>query len=130
MEIPTILAFDFGLTRIGAAASFGTLAEPLRVIANNDKTWTEINKLIEEYHPNRLLVGVSEREMAELSQEFGQQLAEHFSLPIDYYDETLSSAEVHRKLHERDQQKKKYKGPIDHYAASLILQNYLDENYV
>lgn len=130
MEIPTVLAFDFGLSRIGAAVSFGTLAEPLKVIANNDETWNEIGKLIEQYHPDRLLVGVSEQEMAKLSQEFGDQLAEYFSLPVGFYDETLSSAEVLRKLYERDRNHKKYKGPIDHYAATLILQNYLDENYV
>ena len=97
-----------------------------------------MNTLDRHYEPDRtttftpevFLVGVSEKKtMAQLSQEFGQKLAQQFHLPVKLYDETLSSVEVKRKLHERHQGKKQYKGPIDHYAAALILQNYLDETY-
>lgn len=129
MLAPKILAFDFGLQRIGVAESFGSLAEPLRVVPHDEHVWTTITDLIQIHQPELFLVGVSEKTMAQLSQEFGQQLAQQFNLPVELYDETLSSVEVKRKLHERHQGKKQYKGPIDHYAAALILQNYLDETY-
>lgn len=62
MDTPKILAFDFGLSRIGTAESFDTLAEPLRIIPNNAETLQHIEKLIELHKPDLLLVGISQRE--------------------------------------------------------------------
>ena len=129
MSIPKILAFDFGLSRIGVALSYDTLAEPLEIIPNNDSTFQQVEKLINTHQPGILLVGLSEREMAQLSRDFAQKLEKHFSLPVHFMDENLSSKEVHQKLAQRDRKHRQYKGPIDHYAAAIILQNYLDEYY-
>lgn len=129
MALPKILAFDFGLARVGVAASFGTLAEPLVILPNDDQLWQRVKDLIAQHHIDTLLVGISEQTMAELSTEFGQSLSTQFGLPVVYADETLSSVEIHRRLHDRDKDRRQYKGPIDHFAAALILQNYLDEQY-
>jgi len=129
MDVPKILAFDFGLSRIGVAESFNTLAEPLEIIPNNANTLELIEKIIAIHKPAILVVGLSEREMADLSRDFAHKLEEHFSLPVHYMDENLSSKEVHQRLAQRDRKHRQYKGPIDHYAAALILQNYLDEYY-
>jgi RNase H-fold protein (predicted Holliday junction resolvase) len=48
------------------------------------------------------------------------------ALPIHLVDETLSSQEVAERLEAAAASLKKRQGPIDHYAAALILEEFLD----
>lgn len=125
--VPSILALDFGTQRIGVAVAHGSLAEPLVVIPHDDQLWTVIQQLITEHQVELIVVGVSENTMAQQSRAFASEVQQRFGVPVELMDETLSSATVHRKLHERNQGKKQYKGPVDHYAAAEFLQEYLDE---
>ena len=132
----TILAIDYGLARIGLAISRVGLADPLKVIYSqvykenqasdliNDKTLMELLTIIETEKVERLVVGVSEQKMATRILRFVDLLKEKINLPIETVDETLSSYEVKQRLN--DLPKKKRIGPIDHYAAALILENYLE----
>jgi len=123
----SILAFDFGLKRVGVALSKGSLAEPLQILPNDEKIWSNIKQLVDQFKPSQFIIGVSERQMAELSQEFGKTLQSKFNLPITFVDESFSSEQVKHKLHSSKPNKKKYQGKIDHFAAALILQDFLDE---
>jgi putative transcription antitermination factor YqgF len=129
MDIPKILAFDYGLARIGVAISFGSLAEPLDILSPGPDLHARVQALIKKNQVEKIIVGVSEQEMARLSRQFGEEMAHITHLPVEYMDETLSSRDVQQRLYERNQGRQKYKGPIDHFAATVILQNYLDENY-
>lgn len=122
------LCLDFGLARVGCAISYGTLAEPLEVIPNNEHLFTHIEKIIKHYGVTDLIVGVSEMEMAEMSKEFGQKLSQHTKLPVHFQDEALSSVEVQKLLREKSVGKKQHRGPIDHFAAAQILDRYLDDH--
>ncbi|MDR0463374.1 MAG: Holliday junction resolvase RuvX [Pseudomonadales bacterium] len=119
-----ILAIDYGTVRVGLAVSYGTLAEPLQVIANNEKIFENLGKIIEGERVEEIVVGVSENEMAQQTLDFVEKLKQLISLPIHTSDETLSSFEVEQKL--KVLKKSKRDGEIDHYAATIILQNYLD----
>lgn len=121
------LGIDFGTKRIGVALQYGTLAEPLIVLPNDATIWDTLRELCDQYEVTELIVGVSEKEMAELSTEFARDLSAVVSIPFQLVDETLSSEEVKKKLHESRPNKAKYTGPIDHYAAAVILQKALDE---
>lgn len=123
-----ILGIDFGLERIGVAVSFGTLAEPLEIIINNQTTITEIERICREQNVKQIVVGISENIMAQKSAHFAKQLQEKLGLPVTLVDETLSSVEVARRLAESKLGKRQYRGAIDHFAAALILERYLDEN--
>ena len=48
------------------------------------------------------------------------------SIPIDFTDETLSSNEVEEKLKEKGIKKSTRTGPIDHFAAAIILEQWLE----
>ncbi len=121
------LGIDFGLARVGLALSYGSLAEPLEILPNNDQLLPTIQARIQFHHITHIVLGLSENTMAEKTAAFAKTLEEKTGLPITFQDETLSSAEVQRLLRERTQGKRSHRGPIDHFAATLILQRYLDE---
>jgi putative Holliday junction resolvase len=126
-NFPKVLALDFGTQRIGVAISYGSLAEPLTVLANTPQVMTQIIRLLDEHKVTQIVVGLSENQMAELTQKFVEELKKRTSLPIEFMDETLSSATVQEKLYAAGKRDLRQKGPIDHFAAAEVLQSYLDE---
>lgn len=129
MNIPKTLAIDFGTVRIGLAISIASLADPLKIIPNNEHTIEEIKKIIKEESVEQILLGLSEQEMAEKIKNFANELKKEINLPIIFHDETLSSKETHFKINNSHLKKSKKRQPIDHYAASHFLQEWLDMEY-
>jgi putative transcription antitermination factor YqgF len=124
--IPKTLAIDFGTKRIGLAVSIATLADPLKIIPNNDKTIEKIKHIIEEESIKQILMGLSEQEMAKKIKIFTKKLEKEIGLPMFFHDETLSSKETHQKINSSHMKKSKKRQPIDHYAASHFLQEWID----
>ncbi len=121
-----VLAVDYGTKRLGLAVTHSSLALPLEVIEYQDpqEAIDRIAKICLEHKVSIIVLGLSENVMAEKTRNFGRILENNIDLPIDYVDETLSSSEVRKRFKHR----KKHVGsrPIDHYAAALILQEWLD----
>ncbi|MEC5385412.1 Holliday junction resolvase RuvX [Uliginosibacterium sp. H3] len=135
----TLLGFDFGTARIGVAVgeTESGLAQPLIVINSeaNDVRFGEIGKLIAEWKPTKLVVGMpatedgSEHAMAPRCRRFANQLHGRFSLPVEFFDESLSSAEAEDMLREAGGKYgdwRERKRILDAVAAQRILQSYLD----
>ena len=104
----TILAFDFGLRRIGVAVGqqITDSANPLTVVANGTRgpDWPHIARLINEWRPARLIVGMplhadgGGSEIADSVREFVADL-ERFGIDVVTVDERYSSLEAqHRCL--------------------------------
>lgn len=129
MSIPTTLAIDFGTTRLGLAISVASLADPLTIISNDNQTITQIKKICDQENVKQLLIGLSEQQMAEKTKAFAEKLSQAIDLPIFFVDETLSSKETHQKIATSTMKRSKRQGPIDHYAASQFLQEWLDWHY-
>lgn len=99
----TILAFDFGLRRIGVAVgqSVTASASPLRVVSNSDTgpDFDAIAALIDEWRPSRLVVGLplhadgTPGEMLSHVEGFVREL-QRYQLPIDTVDERYTSLEA------------------------------------
>lgn len=128
-----ILCLDFGTKRIGVAFASTPIAEPLEIIPNSRKTTDQVAsvyvirrilQLIELYKVDKIVVGLSESAMAQLTQRFIEQLQQQTSQPIEEMDETLSTFDATAKM--KTMKKSKREGDRDHYAAATILQNYLD----
>ena len=122
-----VLSFDYGLSHIGVAlGSTDTgLVEPLTVISVSslNKDLEKIADLIKTHHPEKLIVGVSEKSSARQSLNFASGLKKTFSLPVEISDETLSSQEAEKRtLHW-----KKSKGKLFRHAAAaaIILERWL-----
>ena len=135
----TLLGFDFGTARIGVAVgeTESGLAQPLVVIHGeaNDVRFAEIGKLIAEWKPATLVVGMpgtedgSEHAMAPRCKRFANQLTGRFSLPVKLFDESLSSVEAEEILREaggKFSDWRERKRILDAVAAQRILQSYLD----
>ncbi len=136
----TILAFDFGLKRIGVAVgtrlASGQLgsARPLTTIAAaaNDARFAAIAALIDEWQPCRLLVGRplnddgTPHEMTARCERFADQLRGRFRLPVDTVDERYSSIEADAGLRGRGLDWRQRKAQVDAEAALIILNDWND----
>ena len=120
------LSIDYGTKRIGLALAFGPLAEPLKIISTHEAI-PNIGSIIEEHVVTDLVVGESEGVMEQKSRQFANLLENAFHLPIHFQNETLSSVEVHENLKIMKASKSKKRQHIDNYAATAILQDFLDE---
>lgn len=58
--------------------------------------------------------------------EFGKLLQDHLGLPVEYWDERLTTVAAQRVLLEANVSRRKRKQVIDKIAAVNILQGYLD----
>lgn len=121
------LAVDYGRARIGVAVQMGSLAEPLEVIPATQDFTGRLRSLCHEHRVDQIVVGVSEQAMAEESKVFGVELERQLKLPVVFQDEALSSIEVQNRLRQSRAGKQQYRGDIDHFAAAVILERYLDD---
>jgi putative Holliday junction resolvase len=124
-ERGTVLAFDFGLKRIGVAVGepeLGT-AHPLPAVTD----FVEIEKLVEEWQPAGLVVGLPSsaqgepHKMTKQAEDFARRLERRFKLPVARVDERFTSVEAEQRL--RGVKRK----AIDSVAAQLILEQYFDQ---
>lgn len=132
----TTLAFDFGEARIGVAQGDGELGitHPLATVSGegNDVKFEAIAKLIKEWQPVQLVVGLpvhadgAEHELTRLSRKFGRRLNGRFGLPVFWVDERMSSLYAESLLAEAQVFGRKQKQVLDQVAAQAILQGFFD----
>ena len=132
----TLMAFDFGEKRIGVATGETILktAHALTTIEaeQNDVKFARIAKLITEWQPSLLIVGLptymdgEPHLLTNLAKKFAQRLEGRFNLPVIMVDERLSSAEAAQSLSVAGVSSIKQKAMIDAVAAQTILQSYFD----
>lgn len=125
-----ILGIDYGRKKIGLAIAEGPLSEPWMVIKYEEKSKLidEIKQIAEREQTEKIVVGISEGEMGQESKNFSLELSKVLTIPVETFDETLSSWEAQKLSREAGISHKKRKDKEDAYAASIILQNYLDLN--
>jgi putative transcription antitermination factor YqgF len=123
------LAIDYGTKRVGLAVSRGSLAVPLLVLPNQENLFDELERIITEEKAQKVIVGLSESEMAIKTKNFVLDLEKRLEIPVIFVDETLSSQEVEQRIRQDGIKQKVRNGPIDHFAAALILEDWLEQNY-
>lgn len=121
-----VLAIDYGTVRVGLAKSVLSFAQPLKIVGNNEKLLDTLAEICQELSITRVVVGLSENTMAEKTKAFVEELRKKIDLPIEFWDETLSSHTVHAKARELGLHKGQQRTHIDHLAAAEILQDWLD----
>lgn len=133
----TLLAFDFGVKRIGVAVG-NTIAhttQPLITLhgEQNEQRFAAIAALIKEWQPAALVVGLpcnddgTPHEMTRLCRRFANRLKGRFNLPTILVDERYTSASASSELTELGVRGIKQKPMIDQVAAQHILKAYFDE---
>ena len=142
-----ILALDVGERRIGVAAadSETRVALPVGVLERTEllADAAAIARLVEEQKAEALVLGLpislngSLGPQAQLVRAFGDKLAGRLDLPVEYWDERLSTVEAQHRLTpptkhagqrkgHRLTKARRSPGTVDAMAAAIILQSYLD----
>lgn len=131
-----ILGIDYGRRRLGIALSDEgeILASPLLVYKSHglERDLDFLIRLIAEREVERIVLGLplnmdgSRGEMAEEVLSFAETLHEKSGLPVDTFDERLTTTEAERVLVQADLSRKRRKKLRDSLAAVLILQGYLE----
>ncbi len=127
---------DVGDKTIGVAVSdeLGWTAQGLEVIRrkNLEADLGRLEEISRQYGIERWVVGMP-RNMngtygprAEMTRQFMAALQERLGLPVDAWDERLTTMQAERLLLQADVSRARRRQVIDKMAAAVILQGYLD----
>jgi putative holliday junction resolvase len=139
MNSKTILGFDFGTKSIGVAVGqeITGSASPLLSLKAVDgiPNWDEIGKLIGEWQPDLLVVGLplnmdgTEQEMTHRARKFANRLNGRFGVKTATQDERLTTTDAKARLFELGGFKSLTKGQVDAVSAVLIIESYFENQY-
>jgi putative Holliday junction resolvase len=131
------LALDVGTKTIGVAVSdeYGITANGLTTIKrrNMKNDLDALSRIIDEYKPSEILIGIPYNIDGEISErgkgilKFANILKKTFSLHVELWDESFSTADAEKVLLEANLSRKKRTRVIDKMAAVVILQDYLEQ---
>ena len=133
-----ILAFDYGLRRIGVAVgNTGTrTATAVGVLAARGAAdWDAVARCVRQWSPSRAVVGLpynmdgSETVLTAACREFATELSKRYQLPVELVDERLTSSAAQADLREARRsgarRRRVRREDIDANAARLILETWL-----
>ena len=130
------LGVDYGDKRTGLAECdiSGLIAGGIGTISEGGmrKTAVRVAEEAEKRSCKRIVIGLpknmdgSEGPRTDVIKAFGALLSELTEIPIDYYDERLTTMVAYRFLGETGTYGKKRKDTVDTLSAQIILQNYID----
>jgi putative Holliday junction resolvase len=132
-----VLGIDFGIKRLGLAISDRSrmVAQGLAVYTRRDlqSDLVHIKVLVAEHEIAQIVLGLpvnmdgSLGSQAQLALEFKKQLEAELQIPIELFDERLTTAEAERVLLSAGVRRRKRRDLNDQLSAILILQGYLDQ---
>ena len=134
--MPVILGLDVGDARIGVAISDKLCIAAHRLCTierkNLEHDIGEIQQIIEENQVDKVVVGIPKRLSGKIGiqaqkvQQFVEHLKENLEVPIETWDEGLTTVAAEKILISMDVSRRKRKKIIDQLAAALILESYLE----
>ncbi len=141
MKARIVLAFDFGLKRIGLASgdTLTRTAAPRMTVAHLDEgpDWPAIDREMKALGPDVLVVGApynddgSPGRIGKLADAFAATLAARYGLEVARVDESYSSMAAHSLLREQrasgQRRKAVRKGDLDSAAAAVMLTSWLEQ---
>jgi putative Holliday junction resolvase len=130
------LGVDLGRATIGLALADDVLrtARALRTIRRSrlDADLAAVRKVAEEYEVTRAVLGLplnmdgTEGDSARLARAFAPKLEGALGVPVEFFDERLSTFEAQTRLRDQGFAARDQKDKIDAEAAAVILQGWLD----
>jgi putative Holliday junction resolvase len=137
-QVERILAFDFGLQRIGIAIGdtlTGTAApRPASAARAGEPDWESIGREVRAFNPGRLVVGApyntdgTAGALMPSVRRFASELRRRFALPVSLIDERFSSLEASaalKRLRARGGRRRMRREHLDSAAAAVILERWL-----
>jgi putative Holliday junction resolvase len=140
MDQGRVLALDLGKQRIGLALSDASqvIAQGLETLerTNIREDLARLSQLASDNSVSLIVVGnplhMSGREgfQAEKAREFGARLQDASGIPVEFWDERLTTVEAERVLRQSGISIQKRAKAVDRLAAVLLLESYLDSRKV
>lgn len=134
------LGVDYGDKRTGLAECdvSGMLASGICTISEGGmrNTAVRVAKEAESRSCKKIIIGLpknmdgSEGERTQVIRAFAELLRAETDIPIDFYDERMTTMVAYRFLGETGTYGKKRKNAVDTLSAEIILQNYIDRERV
>ena len=137
-RVQRILAFDFGLQRVGIAIGdtlTGTAApRPASAARAGEPDWESIGREVSAFNPGRLVVGApyntdgTAGALMPSVRRFASELRRRFALPVSLIDERFSSLEASAALtglRARGGRRRVRREHLDSAAAAVILERWL-----
>ena len=131
-----LLGLDVGDRRVGVACGDTNvcIATPLDVVvrANFDTDVRALAVFVRKYEVEKLIIGLprnmdgTEGDQAKSVADYAAKLANALNLPVQLWDERLSTVEATRRRNETGACGKKSRRSLDAVAAAVILQDYMD----
>ncbi len=134
-----LLGLDYGSRTVGVAVSdpLGITAQPVETIRREQenklrRTLARIEALCQEWEVSQIVLGLPKNldnslgARAEATMEFAEKLRARTGLPVELWDERLTTNQADRVLELGGVRKENRKEHLDEMAASIILQSYLD----
>ncbi len=130
------LCIDYGTKTMGIAVSdqLGLMGHGIASISRKsiNQDIEQINAFIKEYEVKKIVIGLPKNMDGSLGPSarevlgFVELLNKRLAVPVETWDERLSTMAAEKVLLEADLSRRKRKKVIDKVAAAVILQNYLD----
>jgi putative Holliday junction resolvase len=130
------LGLDVGTKTIGVAVTdgLGLTAQGVTTIRRTSlkADLAALGELAREHEATSVVIGLplnmdgSEGPRAEASRKFADSVTQTLGLPVEFWDERLSTVAAERTLLEADLSRAKRRQVIDQMAAQFILQGWLD----
>lgn len=134
-----MIGLDFGSKTVGVAVSdpLGITAQPLETVTRSSenklrRTLARIEEIIRQYDAKKIILGYpknmndTEGERVRKTLAFKESLERRTGLPVQLWDERLSTVASEKILIESDIRRENRKTYVDQIAAAIILQGYLD----
>ena len=134
-----VLALDLGSKRIGVAVSDpdGRVASPIEVLARSGdrpRDHRRIAELVREWEAARVVVGLplsldgSVGPAARAAEEEARELAAALPVPVETFDERLTTVTADRSLMELQMKADRRRRIVDKVAAAVLLQSWLESH--
>jgi putative holliday junction resolvase len=134
------MGLDVGSKTIGVAISdeLGITGQAVATLRRSSlrADLAALGALIRQHAVSRIVVGLplnmdgSEGPMGEACRKFGDAVSKDAGIPVEYWDERLSTVAAERVLLEADVSRRKRREVVDSVAAAIILQGWLDAHRI
>lgn len=137
------MGLDYGTKTVGVAISdeLGFTAQGLLTVTRKSasklrQTLAKIKEIADEYDIRRIVVGLPLNmndtigERAQAATAFAELVKKRTELPVELWDERLTTVEAEQVLIEAGVRREHRKERIDWMAAALILQGYMDAHEI
>lgn len=133
--IKVLLAFDYGTKNIGVASA-QTITKTANSLPglkakNGIPDWNQIEKLLQEFKPDLVLVGLplnmdgTESELSTRAKKFANRIHGRFSVKVEMIDERLSSFAAKGEVISQGGSRDYKNNPVDSIAARILLEDWL-----